>query len=148
MVGGQLGKDESGGETAGDAAAARGPPWQGKVLTSRCRPSGNSTECCCNMLCVVGSRFTPWLCRPALPIRRGPTAPSGCLSPLPQVLVSDPKELEKIRERELDITRERIQKIIDAGGCSSSWAPGMAARSMLLVGWCSSRATQPLMPCC
>ncbi|KAI7841445.1 hypothetical protein COHA_004840 [Chlorella ohadii] len=32
-----------------------------------------------------------------------------------QVLVSDPKELEKIRERELDITRERIQKIIDAG---------------------------------
>ncbi|RMZ52070.1 hypothetical protein APUTEX25_001264 [Auxenochlorella protothecoides] len=32
-----------------------------------------------------------------------------------QVLVSDPAELEKIRERESDITRERIQKIIDAG---------------------------------
>ncbi len=32
-----------------------------------------------------------------------------------QVLVSDPKELEKIREREADITRERIQKLLDAG---------------------------------
>ncbi len=32
-----------------------------------------------------------------------------------QVLVNDPKELEKIRERESDITRERIQKILDAG---------------------------------
>ncbi|GLI64007.1 hypothetical protein VaNZ11_007161 [Volvox africanus] len=32
-----------------------------------------------------------------------------------QVLVNDPKELEKIRERESDITKERIQKILDAG---------------------------------
>ncbi|KAL4428049.1 hypothetical protein ABPG75_002138 [Micractinium tetrahymenae] len=32
-----------------------------------------------------------------------------------QVLVTDPKELELIRQREVDITRERIQKIIDAG---------------------------------
>ncbi|KAI3428775.1 hypothetical protein D9Q98_007596 [Chlorella vulgaris] len=32
-----------------------------------------------------------------------------------QVLVNDPKELELIRQRELDITRERVQKIIDAG---------------------------------
>ena len=32
-----------------------------------------------------------------------------------QVLVTDPKELEKIRERELDITKERIQKMLDAG---------------------------------
>ena len=32
-----------------------------------------------------------------------------------QVLVHDPKELEKIRERESDITRERIQKILAAG---------------------------------
>jgi T-complex protein 1 subunit alpha len=31
------------------------------------------------------------------------------------VLVTDPTELERIRQRELDITRERIQKIIDAG---------------------------------
>jgi T-complex protein 1 subunit alpha len=31
------------------------------------------------------------------------------------VLVSDPKELEKIRERELDITKERIEKILAAG---------------------------------
>ena len=31
------------------------------------------------------------------------------------MLVSDPTELERIRQRELDITRERIQKIIDAG---------------------------------
>ena len=32
-----------------------------------------------------------------------------------QVLVTDPKELEKIRERESDITRERIEKILAAG---------------------------------
>jgi len=32
-----------------------------------------------------------------------------------QVLVSDPKELEKIRKREQDITRDRIRKILDAG---------------------------------
>lgn len=33
----------------------------------------------------------------------------------PQVLVNDPKELEKIREREYDITKERIQKILASG---------------------------------
>ena len=32
-----------------------------------------------------------------------------------QVLVDDPKELEKIRDRESDITKERIQKVLDAG---------------------------------
>lgn len=32
-----------------------------------------------------------------------------------QVLVSDPKELDKIREREFDITKERIEKILGAG---------------------------------
>mmetsp|Transcript_9336 Transcript_9336/g.16520 ORF Transcript_9336/g.16520 Transcript_9336/m.16520 type:complete len:550 (-) Transcript_9336:727-2376(-) len=32
-----------------------------------------------------------------------------------QVLVTDPKELEKIRQREFDITKERIQKILAAG---------------------------------
>ncbi|KAH7404880.1 hypothetical protein KP509_15G048500 [Ceratopteris richardii] len=32
-----------------------------------------------------------------------------------QVLVSDPKELDKIRERESDITKERIEKILKAG---------------------------------
>ncbi|XP_044366366.1 T-complex protein 1 subunit alpha isoform X1 [Triticum aestivum] len=32
-----------------------------------------------------------------------------------QVLVSDPRELEKIRERESDITKERIQKVLKAG---------------------------------
>ncbi|KAJ7555079.1 hypothetical protein O6H91_05G021500 [Diphasiastrum complanatum] len=32
-----------------------------------------------------------------------------------QVLVSDPRELEKIREREADITKERIEKILKAG---------------------------------
>ena len=29
--------------------------------------------------------------------------------------MSDPKELDKIREREFDITKERIQKILNAG---------------------------------
>ena len=51
-----------------------------------------------------------------------------------QVLVTDPKELEKIREREFDITSERIKMILAAGanvilttkvrrrrGCS--WSP-------------------------
>ncbi len=32
-----------------------------------------------------------------------------------QVLVTDPNELEAIRDRESDITKERIQKILDAG---------------------------------
>lgn len=32
-----------------------------------------------------------------------------------QIVVTDPKELEKIREREQDITKERIQKMLDAG---------------------------------
>lgn len=32
-----------------------------------------------------------------------------------QVLVSDPAELEKIRTRESDIIKERIQKLLDAG---------------------------------
>ncbi|EFJ12438.1 hypothetical protein SELMODRAFT_271854 [Selaginella moellendorffii] len=32
-----------------------------------------------------------------------------------QVLVTDPRELEKIRQRESDITKERIQKILKAG---------------------------------
>lgn len=34
---------------------------------------------------------------------------------LPQVLVSDPAELEKIRQRESDITKERIEKILASG---------------------------------
>ncbi|GMH33391.1 hypothetical protein BSKO_01225 [Bryopsis sp. KO-2023] len=32
-----------------------------------------------------------------------------------QIVVTDPKELEKIRERELDITKERIQMMLEAG---------------------------------
>lgn len=32
-----------------------------------------------------------------------------------QVLVQDPKELEAIRQREADITKEKIQKILAAG---------------------------------
>lgn len=32
-----------------------------------------------------------------------------------QVLVQDPENLEKIRQREMDVTRERVRKIIDAG---------------------------------
>ena len=31
------------------------------------------------------------------------------------VLVQDPDNLEKIRQREMDVTRERCQKIIDSG---------------------------------
>ncbi len=33
----------------------------------------------------------------------------------PQVLVSDPTKLEQIRERETDITKERIQKVLASG---------------------------------
>lgn len=32
-----------------------------------------------------------------------------------QVLVNDPKELENIRQREADITKERIEKILNSG---------------------------------
>lgn len=43
---------------------------------------------------------------------------AGCLKRFVatwQVLIDDPKELEKIRDRESDITKERIQKVLDAG---------------------------------
>lgn len=43
------------------------------------------------------------------------TQTTGMFPPLQQVLVSDPKELEKIRAKELDITRDRIKMIVDAG---------------------------------
>lgn len=36
-------------------------------------------------------------------------------SPSPQVLVTDPEKLEAIRARELDITKERLQKILATG---------------------------------
>ncbi len=50
------------------------------------------------------------------PSRLTPVAYSHPRSTPPhQVLVSDPKELEKIRERENDITKERIQKILASG---------------------------------
>lgn len=32
-----------------------------------------------------------------------------------QVLVDDPNNLEKIRQKEMDVTKERVQKIIAAG---------------------------------
>lgn len=35
--------------------------------------------------------------------------------PLKQVLVDDPTKLEQIRERETDITKERIQKVLASG---------------------------------
>lgn len=39
-----------------------------------------------------------------------------CMAPFAtQVVVTDPKELEAIREREADITKERIMKVLDAG---------------------------------
>ena len=31
------------------------------------------------------------------------------------IVVTDPKELEKLREQEMDITKVRIQKMLDAG---------------------------------
>jgi hypothetical protein len=48
-----------------------------------------------------------------LPPRDTHTAAAGRRPP--QVLVTDPAELEKIRDREADITRERVRRIIDAG---------------------------------
>eukprot|EP00798_Chlamydomonas_sp_ICE-L_P030328 gene30328-35321_t len=48
----------------------------------------------------------------AIPMAR---AAQGMPRHIFQVLVTDPKELEKIREREFDITKERIQKILAAG---------------------------------
>jgi hypothetical protein len=46
-----------------------------------------------------------------------PTGARDAIPPTPpQVLVNDPKELEAIRQREADITKERIQRILDAGG--------------------------------
>lgn len=34
---------------------------------------------------------------------------------MPQVLVTDPEKLDAIRQRESDITKERIQKILAVG---------------------------------
>ena len=42
-----------------------------------------------------------------------PSPPSRCLAQLPTL--SDPDQLEKMRDRESDITKERIQKILSTG---------------------------------
>ncbi len=39
--------------------------------------------------------------------------PARCLTA--QVLVNDPEKLDAIRKRELDITKERIEKVLKAG---------------------------------
>merc|ERR1712167_165544 len=31
------------------------------------------------------------------------------------IVIDDPEELEKVRQREMDITKEKIQKIVEAG---------------------------------
>ncbi|GAX85396.1 hypothetical protein CEUSTIGMA_g12812.t1 [Chlamydomonas eustigma] len=60
-----------------------------------------------------------------------------------QVLVSDPKELEKIREREFDITSERIKMILAAGGGAveaalsvflENFATTLGSREQLAIG--------------
>ena len=63
-----------------------------------------------------------------------------------QVLVTDPAELERIRERELDITRERVQKIIDAGAARGRPARegGAAAAAAARCGC----ACVPAWRCC
>ena len=68
---------------------------------------------CCLLACLVPISPQPHPGHPsAHPFTHPHTSPRPCC---PQVLVTDPTELERIRQRELDITRERIQKIIDAG---------------------------------
>jgi T-complex protein 1 subunit alpha len=34
---------------------------------------------------------------------------------VPQVLITDPKELEAVQQREADITKEKIEKLLKAG---------------------------------
>jgi hypothetical protein len=58
-----------------------------------------------------------------------------------QVLVTDPKELEAIRQRESDITKERIQKILNAGGQRACSLVGF-----LRVLWCA-RVARLLCAC-
>lgn len=96
--------------------------WQ--LLERVVGAGGDNLQLCCRQLVVIGlgccCLATPGSSQP-------PPQPLPCCCCLrsrsvdgspncpPQVLVSDPKELERIREREAGITAERIAKIIDAG---------------------------------
>ena len=57
-----------------------------------------------------------------------------------QVLVTDPKELEAIRQREQDITKERIQKLLDAGGWVAGW---LVAGCKVQLGGCPAPTDCP-----
>jgi T-complex protein 1 subunit alpha len=61
-----------------------------------------------------------------------------------QVLVSDPKELEAIRQREYDITKERIQRILDAGWSDT----GAVGARRGAVGVAPIRLSIPCTFCC
>lgn len=70
-----------------------------------------------------------------------------------QVLVTDPAKLEAIRQREADITKEKIQKIIAAGACcyaclccgDASWLmlPSHASRAVLAHHFTRRRSSHP-----
>lgn len=59
-----------------------------------------------------------------------------------QVLVTDPKELEAIRQRESDITKERVQKILDAGEGLQGGRGPFTHNSI-----CLTRRIEPSAPC-
>ncbi|MQM08798.1 hypothetical protein Taro_041656 [Colocasia esculenta] len=71
-----------------------------------------------------------------------------------QVLVTDPKELEKIRQREADITKERIEKLLKAGAnvvLTSKGIDDMALKALLCGGgcYCCEACTEGgFGPCC
>lgn len=48
------------------------------------------------------------------------------------IVVSDPKELEQLREQEMDIIKVRIQKMLDAGANVILTTKGMKPNSTML----------------
>ncbi|KAJ6850516.1 putative T-complex protein 1 subunit alpha [Iris pallida] len=71
-----------------------------------------------------------------------------------QVLVSDPRELEKIRQREADITKERIERILKAGAnviLTTKGIDDMALKALFRRGWgncCEACKERGSASCC
>jgi T-complex protein 1 subunit alpha len=53
-----------------------------------------------------------------------------------QVLITDPEKLEGIRQRESDITKERIQKILAAGANVILCAGGIDDLCLKVIQFC------------
>ncbi|KAG8363412.1 hypothetical protein BUALT_Bualt19G0019700 [Buddleja alternifolia] len=65
-----------------------------------------------------------------------------------QVLVSDPRELEKIRQREADMTKERIEKILKAGAnvvLTTKGIDDMALKASFFLDFNLNKVLKPML---